>query len=441
MLLERPRLIAILILMLAVVLRAGEVQRAPYKPVGDARAYLTLGGQIAETGGYASTDRGAGGSRGPSAYYAPAYPYLLGALDRITGNAPMSAGQVHVARLAGAVLGTLLVGFIGLIALELFGIDMALLAMALAGIYPALIEMSSTLAAENLMVVFAMAAVWTALRAQRSGDPLRWIIATGVLTGLATLTHTSAFLVLVPLGVAVWRSVPVFGRRELGAIAVLIVSTLLTLTPWLVRDGLVMKTFVPVTDESGLTLAGTYNSTSAHSDPKYRWLFYTEVPGYAAIAHRAYGMSETQLDSKLESRVLDYVAHHPGAPARVAWQNTLRMFELDGSHAWRASATSIGLQAGVARIGVYCFWALCAMALLGLIVPRALRAPWWLWGVPWLMWLSTVLVDAETPRFREVIEPFLILLAARGIWRVASWIRSRSSAPAQAIPAGQPAAV
>jgi 4-amino-4-deoxy-L-arabinose transferase-like glycosyltransferase len=436
MLLERPRLIAILLLMLALVLRAGEVQRAPYKPVGDARAYLMLGGQVASTGGYASTDGGAGGSQGPSAYYAPGYPYLLGALDRITGNAPMSAGQVHVARLAGAVLGTVLVGFIGLIALELFGIDMALLAMALAAIYPVLIEMSSTLAAENLMVVFVMAAVWTALRAQRSGDPLRWIIATGVLTGLATLTHVNAFLLLIPLGVAVWRSVPVFGRRELGAVAVLIVSTLLTLTPWLVRDGLAMKTFVPVTDESGITLAGTYNSTSAHSDPTYRWLFYTDVHGYSAIAHRAHRMSETQLDSKLESQAFHYIAHHPGAPASVAWHNTLRMFDLAGSHAWRASAASIGLEEGVARIGVYCFWALCAMALLGLIVPRALRAPAWLWGVPWLMWLTTVLVNAETPRFREVIEPFLILLAARGIWRLASWIRSRAPGRAQAMPAG-----
>ncbi len=39
-------------------------------------------------------------------------------------------------------------------------------------------------------------------------------------------------------------------------------------------------------------------------------------------------------------------------------------------------------------------------------------APKWVWVVPLLLALSVVLVNVETPRFREPVDPFLILLAA-----------------------------
>ena len=41
--------------------------------------------------------------------------------------------------------------------------------MALAAVYPVLIELTGTLVAENLLVVLELAAVWTALRARRAG--------------------------------------------------------------------------------------------------------------------------------------------------------------------------------------------------------------------------------------------------------------------------------
>ncbi len=430
-LLAHPGVVATLVVALALVLRAVEVQQMAYTPIHDARSYMILGGDVASSGDYASDGHGAGGTRrGPSAYFAPGYPYLLGALDAVTGNPPLSASQVHVDRFAQAVLGTLVVGFVGLIALELFGVDLALLAMALAAIYPAMIELSSVLVAETLMVVFELAAVWSALRLRRSRDPLRWAAAAGVCAGLATLTHVNAILLVIPLGVAAAATTPVIGRRQMGGPAVVIVCTLLTLTPWLVRDELVMHRFVPITDEAGITLAGTYNATSPHSNPPYRWRYFREVPSLQGIARHASRMTEVQLDDKLQSSALTYIADHPSAPLGAFWHNSLRLLELAGSHAWKASAASIGLPLETAQIGVICFWVVGGLALLGLIAPPGLKAPGWLWLVPVLMWLSAALVNGETPRFRSAIDPFLILLAARGVARVADWIRPRPVAAA-----------
>ena len=425
-LLANPGVIAGLLVALALMLRVVEVQGRSYAPAQNARSYLLLGGQIAHSGDYGSEQVGAGGTRiGPTAYFAPAYPYLLGALNAISGDVANGEAQVHLDRLAQAVLGTVLVGVIGLIALELFGVDMALLAMALAAIYPPMIEMSSVLSAQTLMAVFELAAVVTALRMRRSPDPLRWAMATGLFTGLAALTHVSAIVLIIPLGVAAMSVVPVVGRREVAGLLVLIASTLITLSPWLIRDGLVMHRFVPITDASGITLAGTYNARSAQAQPPYSFVNYRQVPADADIARRAPHLTETQLSSRLDGRTLSYVAHHPSSILGAAWHNTLRLFELEGSGAWHQSAQAIGLSRAAAEIGVICFWVLCGLGLLGLVAPAGLRAPGWLWGVPVAMWLVTVLVNAQTPSFRSAIDPFLILLGARGIARVARWIRTR----------------
>ncbi len=339
---------------------------------------------------------------------------------------------MHVDRLTQALLGTLIVGLVGLIALELFGVDMALLAMALAAIFPPLIEMSSVLTSGALMTVFELAAVCTALRMRGSADPLRWLIATSVFTGLAALAQPHAILLLIPFGVAVSAVVPVIGRRKVAGVLVLAGCTLLTLTPWLIRDELVMHRFVPITDQSGITLAGTYNATSAHAQPPYQWLDYRQVPAFATLARNSSHMTETQLSDKLTGRALTYVAHSPSAVVGAGWHNSLRLLELEGTQAWQNSARAAGLNLWTAHIGVIFFWVRCALALLGVVAPRGLKAPGWVWGVPVVMWLSAILINAETPQFRTAIDPFLILLAARGVARLAGWIRSRSPQPARA---------
>jgi 4-amino-4-deoxy-L-arabinose transferase-like glycosyltransferase len=424
----RVRLIVAALLILALGARVWRVESTSYIPINDAASYVTLAGQIAHSGDYTSRT-GAGGSRGPTAYFAPAFPYFLAAVDLIDGHRTAAAPAVHPARLAVALVGTATAGLVGLVALEAFGTAIALLALALTAVYPAFVEMAATLYAENLMVALVLAAVWAALRARRSERPFRWIAAAGVLAGLGTLTHTNAVVLVLPLALAAWAA-----RREWRAPALLVVIMALTIAPWTIRNAVVMHAFIPVSDETGITLAGTYNPSSAadHRIP-YRWLYYGSIPSDAAIVRQTPRLTEPQLDSKLEHAALRYIAHHPLAPVKVAYHNIRRLLELEGSTAWEASAGSVSLSSGAARIGVFGFWIIAALAVAGAFTARARRAPRWMWLAPALLALSVVLVNAETPRFRMAIDPFLIMLAGCALATLAArtrvWLASDGGAP------------
>ena len=171
-----PRRVLIVagVLIAALALRVAEVEGTAYRPIIDAGTYLKLAAEVAHRGDYSTGHAagvGAGGTRGPSAYFPPGFPYFLGAVDLLDGHPTRRDGAVQPARLSQAVLGTVTVGMVGLVALEAFGETTALVAVVLAAIYPVLIELSGILVAENLMTPLVLAAVWTMLRAGSGTDP------------------------------------------------------------------------------------------------------------------------------------------------------------------------------------------------------------------------------------------------------------------------------
>ena len=418
------RLLSSGLLIVAFMIRVEYVQHSTYRPINDAGSYMSLGAQVAASGDYTSR-HGAGGTRGPTAYFPPAFPYFIAGLDILDGHRPGGLSSVHATRLSQAVLGTIAVALIGLVALEAFGATVAPVALALAAVYPVLVELDGTLVAENLLVVFELAAVWTALRALRAERRYAWIAATGVLCGLATLSHENAILLLVPLIAAVWTKRPRLTQRSLQAPALLVATTALTIAPWTIRNAVEMHSFIPVSDETGITLVGTYNPASAAFEPvPYKWRLYFGIPGEHALIRQAPRLTEPQLGGRLQSQAVRYIRQHPAAPIEVVFHNTLRLFELEGSYAWKASATAIGLHPDVARIGVLSFWVVCALALAGVFTTAVRRSPKWIWGVPLLLGLSVVLVNVETPRFREPVDPFLILLAACAVGALIGRLRA-----------------
>jgi 4-amino-4-deoxy-L-arabinose transferase-like glycosyltransferase len=425
----RAGLIAV-ILIAALALRIAEVQRtdSSYRPINDAGSYLTLAGEIAHTGDYSlgrEPGSGAGGTRGPSAYFAPGYPYFLALVDLIDGHETRRGAAVHPARIAQAVLGTITVALIGLVAVELFGATAGLIALALAAIYPVAIGLAGTLVAENLLTPLVLAAVYGGLRAsraERARSAYAWTAGAGVLTGLATLTHENAVLIVLPLIAAVWGRKP----HALAAPALVIATTALTIVPWTIRNAEVMHRFIPVSDETGITLVGTYNAASAANPGlPYKWRIFYGIPGERGLIRQASHLTEPQIGDKLQHQALHYISAHPFSPFEVAYHNTRRMFELEGTFAWHASASAISLPLSVARDGVIGFWIVCLLALAGAFSQPVRTAPKWVWAVPLLLALSVVLVNVETPRFRAPIDPFLILLAAAALTTALARVRAR----------------
>lgn len=403
------------LLTLACLVRVAVIAHYPYSPRNDGKSYLRTANAIFKHGTYHDGDHAAGDTRGPSAYFPPAYSYLLSIADRITGGPGLSPATVAIARVMQALLGTASVALIGLIAFELFGATTALIALAMAALYPVMIELDSVIVAENLLTLLELGAVYSVLRARRSGTPLRWVVGTGVIVGLAILTHTNSALLLIPLGFGLRGLSRVPRLRRVPNILLMVIVALITITPWLIRDYTVFHEFVPVSTEDGITLVGTYNSMSARADPTYRWFFYGDIRSLRRYLREAPTLTEPQLASKLEGQAFSYIGHHPLAPLSVGFHNTLRLLELEGSWAWKISAAAIGLNLGLARYGVLSFYLLLIVAIAGLRTQAVRRVPRWLWGVPLVMWLSVVFINAETPRFREPLDPFLILLAATAL--------------------------
>jgi hypothetical protein len=141
-------------------------------------------------------------------------------------------------------------------------------------------------------------------------------------------------------------------------------------------------------------------------------------------------LTEPVLSSRLQSQALHYIGAHPTSPLAVAYHNSRRLLELEGAFAWRASGAAIDLPEPTAKIGVISFWTLSLLALAGVFTRPARTAPGWLWLVPVLLWLSVALINAETPRFREPVDPFLILLGACAIATAARAIGRRLHARA-----------
>ena len=185
------------------------------------------------------------------------------------------------------MVGTAVVGLIGLVALDAFGEGVAFAALALAAAYPVLIELSTIMVAENLLTALALAAIWAMLRASRAKRAYRWIAAAGVLTGLATLAHENGILLLLPLGAAVWGLGRTRGLGRPKPLAVLIATTALAIAPWTIRNAVLLHRFIPVSDETGITLVGAYNGASAaYPRAPYKWRISSRSPASESLCAR-----------------------------------------------------------------------------------------------------------------------------------------------------------
>jgi 4-amino-4-deoxy-L-arabinose transferase-like glycosyltransferase len=383
---------------------------------------------IAHGHGYPPSNRAPGG--GPSAFRPPAYPFFLAAVYVVAGHTAPALG-----RLAGAVLGVLSVALIGLIALRLWDRRVAMVALVIAAIGPPLIVLSTALISEALFVPLVLAAVLTALEARGRSRRLRWATATGVLAGLAALTRTNGLILLLPLALAfvprgTWRR-----PRSWIAPATVLLAAALTIAPWTIRNALVFHAFIPVSDETGYTLAGTYNQVS-RADRRFPadWIEaeHGASPEYARILRtgRRERWNEPTYGSHLQAQALREIERHPGYTLKVAYWNAVRMFNVAEIRLARNNLHDTDIPLAPALALMNSAPLLEILAIGGLFERRVRRVPRWFWFVPIL--LLTSLFVSGFIRFRAPIDPFLVLLASVflvGLWESLNRLRRGATDP------------
>jgi 4-amino-4-deoxy-L-arabinose transferase-like glycosyltransferase len=316
---------------------------------------------------------------------------------------PLPVERWTRARVANALLGTLAVALVGLIAMHFWSRRVALVAMAVMAVDLPLILVGGSLMSDTLFVTLVLGAVLVALLSRTARRPIASAAGAGVLIGLATLTRPTGLVLAIPLGVAVAGRSP---RRPAAAL-VLVVATALTIAPWTVRNAVEMRAFIPVSDFIGSWLAGTYND-QARADEQHPGSSQTFVAGEFDDLD---GVPEVERQQELTRRAVGYAADHPGYVAQVLLHNTMRLLNLEGASWWRWQGRTMSLPVWAADAAAYAFYLLALLALAGALTPAARRAPAWLWLAPILLFASVILAGSAI-RYRAPIEPFLALLAA-----------------------------
>jgi 4-amino-4-deoxy-L-arabinose transferase-like glycosyltransferase len=363
----------------------------------------------------------------PTAFRPPGWPAVL------TGvYAAGEEGRWARARVVQALIGTLVVALVGLLAYLLLGRRAALAALALAALDTTLVVVGGSLLSEPLFVALSTGALCAAAAARRSDRPLRLLLAAGMLAGLATLVRSNG-IVLVPVLAAL--AAPVRGQL-LRAAALVAIGAIVVVGPWTARNVVAMDGFVPVASYVGSGLAGTFNEAArTREDYPGGWVSPRHVEEFGDVHHS--DLDEVERQRELTSRALEYAREHPGYALEAAVRNVGRILALTdrGWHRGNAGAMSLPRWAGtLAAVG---FLVLLALAAIGALTAAGRSLPRALWLVPVLFLASAMWFGGEA-RYRAPLVPVVIIAASacacrgdRGTARARLAYRPRSAGRAR----------
>ncbi len=248
----------------------------------------------------------------------PGYPAFLALCRLLFGPGLLPA------RIVQALLGTLSVGLVGLLATCFASEDRrgstAWWAACLAALDPYLIVLSALALSEALFLplmmgsLWAITATWPARRedwgkTEAADKPVRLAALAGLLMGLAVLTRPSWLAYVAALLVI---RVVCGGRgelrRSLRISGVMALVFGLVMLPWWVRNGSELGRFVPTALWVGASL---YDGISPTADGSSEMSF-LDAPDVRAL-------SEVEQDRELRSRSLAFARSHPGRVLELAW--------------------------------------------------------------------------------------------------------------------------
>ena len=360
------------LLVAAAVRAAVALAFAGTEPAGDERAYLLLGESLRLEGSY-------------DGIWAPGYPALIAALGGVFGEATTAA-----LRGLQVLLGTWIVGWVGVVGATVGGRSNGVLAAWIAALYLPLAGYSGLLFSEPVHLALftpavALLARWAESQGawaepQEAAGPRR-LVAAGVLLGLSTLVRESTLLFLPFLALWILRpGAPELHLRVRPALT-LVACALATILPWTLRNASVHGALVPVAISTG---GSAHVGLNAH-DVNYDLAGLGDDPARAPGALRA---------------AIRGPAPEPWAPAA------------EGPPAARARANVASGLGFAARHPLY-FLRSRAVELVDLLSPlsfpvRSLRLadPGAPLASPWSRWLFAALA--------VLMVPLLLLAALRG---------------------------
>ena len=402
--------VLLLIAMAALVLRVGYVAFAKTnQPVqGDQLFYNSEANRLARGDGFLEPFDPQALSRGviregkdPAADHPPLTVIVLAPVSFVTSQALIPQ------RLTMAVLGTVAVVVIGLLARRLAGDRAGWIAAGIAAIYPNLwvndgLIMSETLAA--LVVALALLYAYRLIR-----EPNVWnALIVGALCGLGALTRAELVL-LVPLlavpAALVARSVASAQRWKLAGVGVLASAVLIA--PWVGYNLARFDEPTYLSTNDGIALLGSNCDSVYFGD------------GIGLTDLKCLGPNprgDQSVDSKIyRDRAFDYIGDHKKRAVLVAFARVGRTWSLFRPWDMVSYNKGEGREGWVTALGLIVYYPLLVAAVAGWVVMRRRRRRSWPLLVPVLIVTIASAATYGQTRFRVPAEPTLVVLAAVAI--------------------------
>ena len=379
-------------------------------PIGDARAYLDWARQIA-----------AGDWLGHEVFYqAPLYPYFLATVLRLTGS------ETWGPRLVQAVLGALGCVWLGRAAQRFFdratgvaaGLALALYAPAV--YFDGLIQKPALDAAllAALLLVCARALTRTGV-----GGGL----AAGALLGLLALSRENALVALPVIGLWLALARPEeSARARAAAVAALLLGLAAVLGPVAVRNHALGGRFLVTTAQAGPNLwIGNHPGATGRYEPlrpgRGSARYERQDAHDLAVAAAGHELTPAEVSDYWRDRALAFARESPGEWARLMARKAALVWsaaELPDTEGIEAYAEASFLLRALRVVGS--FGVLAPLALVGVLARRSDWRRFWLLPVLTLALAASVVLFYVFARYRFVLVPPLVPLAAAGalgLWR------------------------
>lgn len=326
-------------------------------------------------------------------------------------------------QLASALLGAGSIVLAGLLGRSLVGDRTGIIAASLTAVYANIWINDALVMSETSAIFFAFLTSLVGLRFWRA-PTLRNALWFGLVGGAAALTRAElVFFLPIVAAVALLRT-PLPWRARLGRYALAGVVAVAVISPWVVRNNLVLKNRVFISDGTGTVLV------QANCDATYygKFIGYWNLECGSPQPHGPNGelLDESQRDVVVRQRAQTYIANHTTrlvtvvVPARIGrmWAvyepfQQIRLDELEGRPAFAA------------WLGLYQFWVLAPLAIAGAVIQWRRRQPLLVVGLWALLATFTAATAFGNTRYRTAAEVTVVMLAAVTIDAVIGWIVDR----------------
>jgi 4-amino-4-deoxy-L-arabinose transferase-like glycosyltransferase len=279
------------------------------------------------------------------------------------------APSVRAVQIGNTFLGVATVWLVYDLVRRIFGVMSARWSALFVSFYPLLLFYTAHLYSETPVIFLIALALWL-VWVLRDHTPIAFALV-GIVLGLAVLTRQTALPVAVLI--SLWHLVPCRRGellRHLSQALILLVFLALTITPWMVRNYLVMGRFVPLSSQAGSSFWIANNpladGTGVEDESKI-----LRVPQVDAL-------SETERGAAYQKLAIQFIRENPLRFAELTLYR-LRYFWHLGYHG-EGPAEVVFLVIyvpllGLAAMGIWKGWRLDRNAVLLLLtVPLALTA-------------------------------------------------------------------